>query len=105
LRFEDRGAITEPRRGHCQHAAKLSATDDPDGRARRERLGHASSTGPSATEFVRAVRQAFSRGEFRIGQRQHLRCQQPGIDGACLADGQRANRNAAGIWTMERSES
>lgn len=29
-------------------------------------------------------------------------CQKRGIDGAGPSDGQRADRNAAGIWTMER---
>ena len=61
LRFEHDRAVAETCGGHRQHAAELAAAEDADRRARRERGGHASSTGRSATLVVCASRQASRR--------------------------------------------
>ena len=89
--IEDVAFVAELRRGDRQHAAELTAADDPDGRARRDH------SGASATDPVCASRHASSRrASASSSRREHRRGKQRCVDRAGLADRQRPDRNAGG---------
>ena len=89
------GAQAELQRGDREHAAELAGAENADGRAGAEdHRSEASSAGRSATSAVRAARQASSRRQRGVGERQHGGRQQRGVDRARFADRERADRNA-----------
>lgn len=73
-----------------QHARQLTAAENADRRAGCQH-GHASSKGRSATAAVWRARRGEPRGQGLVRQREHGRGEQRGIDGAGLADRERAD--------------
>src|SRR5579871_3821286 len=102
----DAGFQTQTRRRHGQHTAKLAATDDADGAARRERLIKRLHLGRLATDRVCFARQASSFFFTTVSDR-------PRMAAACRAAflapaspmAKVATGTPPGIWAMDSRES